>query len=133
MGAFAVASGAVVEPVREEGLGVRDEVLLAVIPRYRDRMELGFRGDVWYWRGPSPFHFVTVPAAESELIAELAPGVSYGWGMIPVTVRIGRTEMATSLWPKDGAYIVPLKTALRERERIELGDELEVNLIIRTA
>ena len=58
-------------------------------------MEISFRGDVWYWRGPAPFHFVTVPADESELIAELAPAVTYGWGMIPVTVRIGNTGTTT--------------------------------------
>jgi hypothetical protein len=72
-------------------------------------MDISFRGDVWYWRGPAPFHFVTVPADESELIAELAPAVSYGWGMIPVTVHIGRTGMTISLWPKDDGYIVPLR------------------------
>ena len=91
-------------------------------------MEISFRGDVWYWRGPAPFHFVTVPADESELIAELAPAVTYGWGMIPVTVRIGDTGTTTSLWPKDGGYIVPLKKSLRESEGVELGDEVSVSL-----
>lgn len=88
------------------------------------------RGEVWWWRGPAPFHFVTVPAAESELIAGIAPGVSYGWGMIPVAVRVGRTELPTSLWPKDGLYVVPLKKALRDRERIELGDVVDLTLIV---
>jgi hypothetical protein len=95
-------------------------------------MELSFRGEIWYWRGPSPFHFVTVSADESATIAELAPAVSYGWGMIPVTVRIGRTDTTTSLWPKDGGYIVPLKKALREREGLELGDVVEVTLLVST-
>lgn len=93
-------------------------------------MEISFRGDVWYWRGPAPFHFVTVPAEESELIAEVAPAVTYGWGMIPVTVRIGRTGIDTSLWPKEGSYIVPLRKSLREREGVELGDVVGVTLLI---
>lgn len=93
-------------------------------------MEISFRGEVWYWRGPSPFHFVTVPPAESELIAELAPGVTYGWGMIPVTVHLGRTELPTSLWPKDGGYIVPLKAALRSAEGVELGDTVRLTLAV---
>jgi len=93
-------------------------------------MEFRFRGEIWYWRGPSPFHFVTVTADESAVIAELAPGVSYGWGMIPVLVRIGHSETTTSLWPKDGGYIVPLKKSLRESEGLELGDTVAVTLRI---
>jgi hypothetical protein len=95
-------------------------------------MQLEVRGEVWYWRGPAPFHFVTVPPSESEVIAELAPAVSYGWGMIPVVVRIGSTELPTSLWPKDGGYIVPLKAALRTREDVELGDQVTLILTIAT-
>lgn len=93
-------------------------------------MEIGFSGEVWYWRGPSPFHFVTVPDAESEIVAELAPAVSYGWGMIPVVVRLGESETTTSLWPKDGGYIVPLKAALRSAEGVELGDTVRLTLVV---
>lgn len=93
-------------------------------------MDLRFRGALWYWRGPSPFHFVTVPPAEAELIADLAPAVTYGWGMIPVTVAIGRTTTTTSLWPRDGGYIVPVKAAVRAAERLEVGDEVEVALTV---
>ena len=66
------------------------------------------------------------------MIAELAPAITYGWGMIPVTVRIGDTDTTTSLWPKDGGYIVPLKKSLREREALELGDVVEVSLLLST-
>jgi hypothetical protein len=93
-------------------------------------MQLTFRGEVWYWRGPAPFHFVTVPPAEAELIADLAPSVTYGWGMIPAGVAVGGTETTTALWPKDGGYIVPLKTDLRRREAVAIGDEVEVRLWI---
>lgn len=40
---------------------------------------LSFTGPVFHWRGPAPFHFVRVPPDEAELIASLAPVVSYGW------------------------------------------------------
>ena len=93
-------------------------------------MELTFSGEVWYWRGPSPFHFVTVPAEESQDIHEVARDVTYGWGCIPVTGRVGKTSFQTSLFPKDGGYIVPLKVAVRRPERIELGDVVEVRLTL---
>jgi hypothetical protein len=91
---------------------------------------LEFTGEVWYWRGPAPFHFVTVPEAESDVIKDAESLVTYGWGMIPVTVRGGRTEWTTSLWPKDGRYLVPLKARVRAAERIELGHRVAVRLAI---
>ena len=89
-------------------------------------MRLEFSGDVWFWRGPSPFHFVTVPPAQSELIADLSASVTYGWGMIPCEVILGDTRWTTSLWPKDGAYIVPLKADVRRAEGVEVGDDVDL-------
>jgi len=91
-------------------------------------MDLRFRGELWYWRGPAPFHFVTVPPEESAIVAEIASAVTYGWGMIPARVTVGTTEIGTSLWPKDGRYIVPLKQRLREAEGLELGDIVALRL-----
>lgn len=93
-------------------------------------MHLKFRGDVWFWRGPAPFHFVTVPDEESEDIHAVARDVTYGWGCIPVRGRIGTTSFTTSLFPKDGGYIVPIKVAVRDAERIALGDTVEVQLTL---
>jgi hypothetical protein len=56
--------------------------------------------------------------------------VTYGWGMIPVRGRIGETDFTTSLWPKDGGYVVPLKDAVRKPALLELGDEVTVRLTI---
>jgi hypothetical protein len=88
------------------------------------------RGEVWHWRGPAPHHFVTVAEGSPAhaAMAEAAPLVSYGWGMIPVTVRLGRTTWTTSLFPKDGAYVVPLKLAVRRAEGVELGDVVTLSL-----
>ncbi len=91
-------------------------------------MELAFSGEVWFWRGPAPWHFVTVPDEGCAALESASPSVTYGWGMIPVTAHLGSTRWSTSLWPKDGAYIVPLKTAVRKAERVELGDVVDLTL-----
>jgi hypothetical protein len=96
-----------------------------------EAVELDFTGDVWYWRGPSPFHFVTVPPDQADLLHGLSSIVTYGWGMIPVRVRIGDTRFDTSLWPKDGGYIVPLKDVVRKAEDITVGDIVTVQLALR--
>ncbi|MDQ1085069.1 MULTISPECIES: DUF1905 domain-containing protein [Microbacterium] len=93
-------------------------------------MRLRFSGPIWYWRGPAPFHFVSVPSAEAAMIAEIAPVVTYGWGMIPASVTVGTTTVTTSLWPKDGGYIVPVKKALQDAEDLAVDDEIEVTLDI---
>ena len=93
-------------------------------------MELEFTGEVWHWRGPSPFHFVTVPEAESAELRATAAVVTYGWGMIPAELCIGSTRWTTSLFPKDGGYVVPLKDRVRQAERIAVGDTVTVQLAV---
>lgn len=70
-------------------------------------MNLEFIGEMWFWKGPSPWHFLTVPEEECGELEAASAFVSYGWGMIPVTAQIGETGWKTSLFPKDGRYIVP--------------------------
>jgi len=93
-------------------------------------MELAFDGELWFWRGPSPWHYVTVPDEECAALEAVSGLVSYGWGVIPVTAHVGRTTWTTSLFPKDGRYLVPLKTAVREAEELELGDVVTIRLTV---
>jgi hypothetical protein len=93
-------------------------------------MTLDFTGELWFWKGPAPWHFVTVPEEDCALLEEAAALVSYGWGMIPVSARIGATEWTTSLFPKDGQYVVPVKTWVRAAERLEIGDDVRVRLAV---
>ncbi len=95
-------------------------------------MRLTFSGEVYEWRGPAPHHFVDVPDAEAGMLQAVSEMVTYGWGMIPVRVEIGATEFTTSLWPKDGGYIVPLKAEVRRKEKIELGDVVDIELTVDT-
>ena len=93
-------------------------------------MQLQFTGELWFWRGPSPFHFISVPDRESGALKDTSGLVSYGWGMIPVTARIEDTEWTTSLFPKDGGYVVPVKDAVRRAETLEVGDMVTVRLSV---
>ena len=96
-------------------------------------IQFEFSGEMWPWRGPAPYHFVTVPDEVSSVINELSSVLTYGWGVIPVSVRIGETEFTTSLFPKDGGYAVPIKDAVRKAEDLTDGDEIDVELTIRAA
>ena len=91
-------------------------------------MELEFTAPIWFWKGPAPWHFITVPEDDGFAIEATVAMVSYGWGMIPVTAWIGDTAWTTSLFPKDGTYVVPVKTDFRRVEGLEVGDVVQISL-----
>lgn len=93
-------------------------------------IELEFSGEIWCWRGPAPWYFVTVPEAECREIKAISGAVTYGWGMIPASVRIGQSAWETALWPKDGSYIVPIKASVRKAENLDEEDWVTVQLEI---
>jgi hypothetical protein len=94
-------------------------------------MEYAFSGQVIEWRGPAPYYYLEVPEEESAEIREIAAMASYGWGVIPVVARIGDVEFETSLFPKDGSYLLPLKDAVRKPRQITVGDEVSVEMAVR--
>jgi hypothetical protein len=91
-------------------------------------MQLDFDGELFFWRGPSPYHFVAVPENESTEIHAVAALVTYGWGVIPVLANVGNTSWTTSLFPKDGGYVVPVRASVRKEESLELGNSVHVSL-----
>jgi hypothetical protein len=93
-------------------------------------MELTFAGPIFTWRGPAPFYYVAVPDEESDDIRDVANAVTYGWGVIPVRATIGGTSYETSLFPKDGRYLLGVKAAVRRREGLDEGDEVTVRMTV---
>jgi hypothetical protein len=93
-------------------------------------MHIEFTGKIFIWKGPAPWFFVTVPAEQSSELKAISGFVTYGWGVIPVRARIGKTEWNTSLFPKDGRYLVPIKASVRKAEKLDEGDHVTVQLAI---
>lgn len=91
-------------------------------------MIIAFDSDIFYWRGPAPWFFVAMPDEQSRELREMAHLLTYGWGVIPVHVRIGRTAWTTSLIPKEGRYLVPIRADIRKAEALEEGDIVSIEL-----
>jgi len=91
-------------------------------------MMIEFKGDIFYWRGPAPFLFVAVPEEPSRDLKAISAMVTYGWGVIPVQVRIGKTEWKTSLFPKKGRYLVPIRMSVQKAENLKVGDNVVIQL-----
>ena len=56
--------------------------------------------------------------------------VAYGGGVIPARARIGETDWKTSLFPKDGRYLVPIRVSVQKAEGLLLGDRVSIRLDI---
>ena len=94
-------------------------------------MILEFKGKIFQWRGPAPYLFVAVPETESANIKSVSKLLTYGWGVIPVMVKVGKTEWKTSLFPKDGRYLVPIKMLAQNAEKLKEGDKIKLRLEFR--
>jgi hypothetical protein len=89
-------------------------------------MNIEFKSKIWFWHGPAPWYFTTVPAKQSRDLKVVSRFVTYGWGMIPVHVRIGKSEWKASLFPKDSRYIMANKASIRQAENLKEDDEVTV-------
>jgi len=94
-------------------------------------MVIEFKGKIFQWRGPAPYLFVAVPDKQSADIKSVSKLVTYGWGVIPALITVGKTEWTTSLFPKEGRYLVPIKVVVQKAEKLQEGDEIKLRLELR--
>jgi len=92
--------------------------------------QFSFETRVIYWRGPSPFFYAPIPEPYVEELRQVARIVTYGWGMVPVDVQIGDVGFTTSLFPKDGGYLLPLKAVVRRKANVTADDLIVVDLTV---
>ena len=86
---------------------------LLILRQTRRMGEFAFQGQVVEWRGPAPYFFVRLPADVSADLKAAAAGLEY-WGQVAVSVDIAGVAFTTALFPRDGAYLLPLKAAVRD-------------------
>ena len=93
-------------------------------------MDATFGAELFEWRGPAPFHWLSLPPDVCDYVQSQAAAATYGWGAIPVCVRIGGTRWETSLLPRDGGYVLPVRKDVRTRERFGEGDTVTVAMSV---
>lgn len=95
-------------------------------------MLLEFEGEVWRWsaRQDADWFFVSVPVELSADVREVQT-FRRGFGGVRVEATIGGSVWRTSMFPQsDGAYVLPLKRAVRVAEEFGLGDVVAVRLAV---
>ena len=95
-------------------------------------LEETFRAKVWAQESTGAWHFVTLPKPLSQRIRTLTTGARKPFGSYRVKARTGHTPWETSLFAdaKRGAFVLPVKADVRKREKIALGDTIEVTIAL---
>ncbi len=90
------------------------------------------KADVWLYPGVAAWHFVTLPKKESTEISVIYEGFKRGWGSLPVEITIGKTTWKSSIFPdkKAGAYLLPIKSEIRKKEKIKAGDKITFEITV---
>lgn len=93
-------------------------------------MILEFDGEVFRWEARTEtWFFAALPEDLSAEIREI-PRPARGFGSVRVAVTIGGSSWRTSIFPDGGrgAYVLPLKRAVRDAEGIGDGDVVRVRV-----
>jgi hypothetical protein len=93
-------------------------------------LQFSFDTTLIEWRGPAPFVYAPVPLEHAGKIEKIRKQASYGWGVIPVMAEIDGTAFTTSLFPRGGTYLLPIKLAVRKKNGITVGDAVAVTIAI---
>lgn len=92
------------------------------------------KAKIWQWPGNGGWHFVTL---DKKLSAEIRS--VYTRGFVPVVVRCGKSEWATSLFPhlpnkkvsKNVDYLICINKKILKNEGLFAGDEIKVVAVLR--
>lgn len=88
-----------------------------------------FKEKLWIYKGDSPWHFLTIPKKDAEIIRKEYIWPRRGFGSIRVRATIGKTTWKTSIFPdKEGTYLLPVKKDVRELEHCKAGDIITCTL-----
>ena len=92
-------------------------------------MTVRFTAELWRWEAQSGWFFVTVGDDASARIREV-PRAPRGFGSVRVRATVGATTWTTSVFPDStrGAYVLPVKKAVRRAEGLETDDVATVRL-----
>jgi hypothetical protein len=90
------------------------------------------RAVVRKFTGMDAWFFAEVPTRVAADIKKRFGHAAKGWGSLKVQASIGGTVWKTSIFPdkKSGTYVLPLKAAVRQAEKIRVGKRVSLTLEI---
>lgn len=95
-------------------------------------LDFEFTAPLWEYSGKGSWHFVTLPQDISADIKTFTRHLTKGFRTVRVSVSVGDSQWKTSIFPdsKLGAYVLPIKAAIRKAEGLKHGDSVSVKLAV---
>lgn len=89
-----------------------------------------FQSEVWQHKSEGGWYFVSLPEVLSNEIRKNFKNEEEGWGRLKAYAKIGNTEWKTAIWfdTKYKTYILPLKSDVRKKEKIESNSDISVTI-----
>lgn len=99
----------------------------------KPRAEYTVRTKIWRYPGKGGWFFGNLSKKQAAEVRDLFGSEARGWGSLPVTVRIGKTEWNTSIFPerKTNTYLFAIKAEVRKKEGIEIDDTVTAKVTIK--
>lgn len=88
------------------------------------KSDFNFKGTVQQFPGSGGWVYVAVPKKYTKELKQRRRA----WGMYPITAHVGKTSWKTKLMMKKGGdFFVALKTSVRNKENIAVGDRVAIS------
>lgn len=89
-----------------------------------------FESMLWQHASPGGWYFISLPADIASEIRENSGWQEQGWGRLKATARIGNSEWETAIWydTKHQTYLLPIKAAIRAKERLQVNTFVQATL-----
>ena len=88
------------------------------------KWNISFKGTVQKFPGRDGWTYVPVPQKYTAYLKQKRRA----WGMYPITAHVRNTSWGTKLMMKKGGdFFVALKTTIRNKEKIDVGDKVAIS------
>src|SRR5215203_1057755 len=96
------------------------------------KIKFEFEAVIWQNASPGGWYFITIPKSLSKEIRGYFKVEEQGWGRLKATAKIESIEWETAIWfdTKAGAYLLPLKSEIRKKEKLQAGKKVKIALSI---
>jgi hypothetical protein len=96
------------------------------------RLQYEFTAVVWKHSSDGSWYFVSLPEALSNEIRSQNGQLEEGWGRLRVTAVLIDLRWDTAIWfdTRRRTYLLPIKSDVRKRKRIQAGDALALSVLI---
>jgi len=87
--------------------------------------DISFKGTLQKFPGDGGWVYVSVPKKHKTYLQQQRRA----WEMYPITAHVGKTSWQTKLMMKKGGdFFVALNVAIRNKEKIAVGDSVTVSI-----